>query len=150
LFNEFQGQQEQQIPEPGIPAGNSFAAPAGAVQATGEGQWHDGTRITSGNMSFSTLSSGLSSAGLSPGWSDARPWVQCGCGLTNYQFSPQRVFTGVSSGFSNHSSLCSGQQTCASWSPPVSCLQTPPVNPSVSRTAYCYGCMQFGMLHIVC
>ena len=140
------------IPEPGILAvgiGSSpFTAQEGAIQ--GEGQWQDGTRMSSGNLNFSTLSSGLPSAGLSPGWSDARPWVQCGCGLTNYQFSPQRVFTGVSSGFSNHSSLCSGQQTCASWSPPVSCLQTPPVNPSVSRTAYCYGCMQFGMLHNMC
>ena len=37
LFNEFQGQQEQQIPEPGIPAGSSFAAPAGAVKGQGRG-----------------------------------------------------------------------------------------------------------------
>ena len=59
LFNEFQGQQEQIIHEPGIPAG--------AVKGTGEGQWHDGTRIANGNMSFYTLSSGLPSAGLSPG-----------------------------------------------------------------------------------
>ena len=80
LFDEIQGQEQQlktkpKIPEPGIPAvgiGSSpFTAQEGAVQ--GEGQWQDGTRMSSGNVNFSTLSSGLPPAGLSPGWSDARP-----------------------------------------------------------------------------
>ena len=142
-IHEQQNETKQKIPEPGIPAA------VGDVQGVGEGQWHDdGTGMSIGNRKFSTLSSGLPSAGLSPGWSDARPFAQCGCGLTNYQ--PQGMFTGVSSGFTNPLSLCSGPQSCFSWSPPVNCPKTPPAIPSVSMPAYCYGCLQFGTVYNVC
>ena len=130
------------VTEPGIPAAVEV------VQGEGEGQWHDGTGMSSGNRIFSTLSSGLPSAGLSPGWSDARPFAQCGCGLTNYQ--PQGMFTGVSSGFTNPLSLCSGPQSCVSWSPPVNCPKTLPAISSVSMPAYCYGCLQFGRVYNMC
>ena len=49
MYQEIQEQQieaNQKVPEPGIPAA------VGDVQGVGEGHWHDGTGMSSGNRKF--------------------------------------------------------------------------------------------------
>ena len=121
-LKEQQIETKQRVPEPGAPAvgTGSSAASSGAFQTLGQG-----TGISSGIKNFSTLSSGfptggwgnvgLSLAGQSPGGSDARPWVQqCGNGWNNMQQPSQDMFIGVTSGYTNHLSLCSSPQSWVS------------------------------------
>jgi hypothetical protein len=157
LFDEFnlpgESLKDQQIenksivPEPGtitVGAGSSPAPSGGAVNGGDGTTISQGTGISSGNMNFSTLSSGyplggcgnvgVSSAGLSPGWSDARTWVQqSGSAWNNIQPASQDMFIGATSGLPNNFTLCSSPQSWVSLSAP--------------RPAYCGGCMQFGTVY---
>ena len=111
----------------------------------GESVWMSGGPWSEARPSFGVGMDGLGNVG--GGWSEARPWVQQG-GCPGWNNPQQGFGTGTNSTYLQQPTLCSSQQTCCGWSPPVCQNQTSPL-PVGGKPAYCSSCLVFGKVFTV-